>query len=102
MSNLINQSLRKNIRKKGIPVALTALGARMRCRMLYWKHGIPHWVFAEEYGFVILNLTTVQGLNVARKKHKISRLRLRDMDRICIFRYPRKGWLIKKSNQKKK
>lgn len=94
-----NRQLRKDLRKKGIPVHRTIIGARMMCRWLYFKHGVPHWVFYENYGFVILNLTTAQGINHARKKHKIRRMRVRDMDRMCVFRHPRVGWMYKKKEK---
>jgi len=63
-----------------------------------------HWVFAEKYGYVILNVETVKLYNHARMKNGIKKLRVRDMNRIAIFRFPKKAfiYLNNKSNQHEK
>jgi len=96
-----HRQLRRDLRSKGMPITRTVVGARLLCRWLYLKHGNPHWVFAEQYGFVILNLITAQGVNHARKKNQIRRMRLRDMNRMAVFQFPRKGWMYKKEKLNK-
>ena len=82
-------------------MARTRLGYQLLIRGLYFKSGNIHWVFAEKFGYVILNLTTVDAFNSARMKNGLSRLRLRDLNRMCVFRYPRRGWIVKKPQLKK-
>lgn len=93
---LSNKQLRKGLRKKGIPIERRLFISRMVCRTIARRTGNVHWVFREDYGYVILSLTTAKGINYARKKSGISKLRIRDMDRMCVFRFPRRGWMYNK------
>ena len=101
MKDLSYKFIRQSLQKKDIPLTRTRLGYHLKARWLYFKTGNIHWVFAEKYGFVILNLITVEAFNKARMKNKIPKLRIRDLNRMCIFRYPRKGWIVKKPQLKK-
>jgi hypothetical protein len=95
MENLSYKFIRGSLRKKDIPVTRTILGYHLKARWLYFKTGNIHWVFREAYGFVILNLITVEAFNTARMKNRMAKLRLRDLNRICCFRFPRRGWIVK-------
>ena len=97
---LTNQKIRNSLREKGIPVKRTILGARFLCRARYWRHAGPQWVFAEVYGFVILDLVTIDLYNHARMKNGMKKLRIRDMDKMAVFRHPRKAWMYNKSKKK--
>lgn len=101
MNEYTHRQTRKKLQEKNIPVAITILGARWRCRRIYWETGNPQWVFREKYGFVILNMLTVRAFNYARMKNRIKKLRIRDMDRICVYRYPQKGWMYEKLKKEK-
>ena len=90
-----NRQIRRNLRMKGIPCTMLLPVASIKIRILYYKTGNIHWIFAEDYGFVILNLVTMKAFNHARMKNNIRKWRVRDMDKHCISRYPRKGWMKK-------
>ena len=96
---LTPKQIRTTLRKKGIPVTRTMIGARIKCRRDYHQHGNIHWAFKEEYGYVILNITTKELYNHGRKKNRMKILRVRDLDRMCVHRYPRKGWMKMKSKK---
>jgi len=85
------REIRQGVRAKGIPVHLSLARARRKCRRLARKDGIPHWVFYEEYGFVTLNLDSIQLYNHAFMKNGLKKIRVREMDSLCVFRHPKIG-----------
>ena len=88
---LTGRTIRNSLRDKKIPVVRTMIGAKLKCRARWRKHGNPQWAFAEKYGFVILDKVTVQLYNRARLKNNMKPLRIRNMDAMCVFRHPRVG-----------
>ena len=95
-----NKEIRRTLKKKGIPVKLSMIGARRACRKGFKKHGNPRWAFKEHYGIVILDLVTKDLYNRARKVNGFNKLRVRDLDSMCVYRYPKKGWMVQEKEEK--
>jgi hypothetical protein len=91
------KQIREKLRQKKIECCRSLFWAKVKCRQLFRKTGNIHFVFAEAYGYVITNLAGVELFNQARKKNDIRRLRFRDVNKICIYRFPRKAWYVLKN-----
>jgi len=90
-----NKTIRQGLRNKGISVFRTF--PRIRTRLLAIKEQRVHWVFAEKYGFVALNIETLKLYNHGRTKNGLPKLRARDCNKMAIYRFPKKAfWLNKK------
>jgi len=96
---LTHKEIRAKLREKGIPVVRTGFQARFKCRRRYRKDGNPQWAFLEEYGCVILDKVTVKAYNKGRMANNLKPLRVRDMDQMCYFRHPKKGWMYSKKKK---
>ena len=89
--------IRKKLRQKKIECCRSLFWAKVKCRQLFHKTGNIHFVFAEAYGYVITDLAGVELFNQARKKNDIRRLRFRDINKICIYRFPKKAVFVLKN-----
>lgn len=89
--------IRKKLRQKKIECRRSLFWAKVKCRQLFHKTGNIHFVFAEAYGYVITDLAGVDLFNQTRKKNDIRRLRFRDVNKICIYRFPRKAVFVLKN-----
>jgi len=92
--------IRKKLREKKIECRTTLFGAKIAARKQFRKKGTTHWVFAETFGFVILDLSGVDLFNQARKKNGIRKLRERDINKISVYRFPKKALIILRNEEK--
>lgn len=63
------------------------------------------WIFAEPYGFVVINCDQAEIISRARLKNNLTKLHVRDLNRMCVYRTPKTGWgklKIVKPNPKRK
>lgn len=89
------------LRKKGFHVYRILIVAKLMAFILSRSNMEVYWIFAEPHGFMVINFDDAAKINKAREKNNISRLRARDLDRISIFRTPKKAWGIIKIHSKK-
>lgn len=92
LKNKPNWQLRKELRQKGFHVYIFLYGAKRACRILARKSMDVYWVFAEPYGFMVLNHDDIEKINTARMANDMKKLRVRDMKRMSIYRYPKNAW----------
>ena len=89
---------RKGLRKKNITVFKFLLPAKIYA---FFRSRIDMeviWVFAEPYGFVVINHEQAEIISKARMKNNLKKLHVRDLNRMCVFRAHKKVWgVIKKS-----
>ena len=97
-----NKTLRKQIKAKGFNVYRLFLLAKIAAFILSRLNMQVYWVFAEEYGFMVINIDQFEVINKARMKNNFRRLHVRDMDKTCVFRTPKKAWGTIKINKHKK
>lgn len=62
------------------------------------RHLSIWWVFKEPEGFMVLNIDGIDRFNHARKKNNLSKIRVRDANKMAVYRYPKKGWNVIKTN----
>jgi hypothetical protein len=60
------------------------------------------WVFAEPEGFMLLDIDGIDRFNKARKKNNLSKIRVRDANKMAVYRYPSKGWNVVKTHHENK
>lgn len=100
MKNNTLKVTRRDLRKKGFHVYRTEFIARIMAFIFSRSNMEVYWVFAEPQGFMVLNMSDSERINKAREKNSIKKLRVRDLNRIAVFRTPKQTWGIIKNNSK--
>ena len=95
---LTNSQMRKGLRKSGYHIYRFFIVANIMAFILSRRNMEVYWVFAEPLGFMVMNWDDAFKINKAREKNNITKLRVRDLNRIAVFRTPKKTWgIIKKA-----
>jgi hypothetical protein len=102
MTRKEKSDLRQSLSELGITCIRFGMIARFKTRQLYRESGNVHWMFAEKYGFVILDQAGLEFYNKLRKRKQMRKLRIRDVDRMCVYRYPRKAYACILADKRKK
>ena len=89
-----NTKLRKKLRKdiNGLGIKVVRYFPKRKCRKLAADTLNVHWVLKESFGFVMLNLSSLKTYNTIKQRLKLTKLRSRDLNKICKYRFPLKVW----------
>ena len=99
-AKISNRKLRRDLRSKGLHVCIFFWPAVILAFFLSRANMEVYWIFAEPHGFMVMNLDDSERINKGRAKNNISKLRVRDLNRMAIFRTPKKTWGIIKKHSK--
>jgi hypothetical protein len=97
---LSNRELRKGMKSKGYHIYRISFIAKIMAFILSRQNMEVYWVFAEHFGFMVMNFDDCFRINKAREKNNITKLRVRDMNKMAIFRTPKNAWGIIKKHSK--
>jgi len=94
-----NRQMRAIMKQKGLHVYRLSITAKIMAWILSRSNMEVYWVFAEPHGFMVMNWDDSFRINKAREKNNITKLRVRDLNRMAIFRTPKTTWgIIKKTS----
>ncbi len=92
------RQIRRKLRKSGLKVYRTLITAKVMSWILALRTMSVWWVFAEPEGFMVLDIDGIERFNKARKKNNLSKIRVRDANKMAVYRFPKKGWNVIKSH----
>lgn len=92
------RTIRRKLRESGLNIYKRLPRAKRASRRLAKRHLSVYWVFAEPEGFMVLDIGGIDRFNTARKKNNLPKVRVRNADQMCVYRYPKRGWNVIKTH----
>lgn len=90
--------IRRKLRRSGLLIYRSLFIAKIKTRIIARRTMSIWWVFKEPEGYMVLNIDGIERFNQARKKSNLSKIRIRDANKMAVYRFPKKGWNIIKTN----
>jgi hypothetical protein len=92
------RNIRIKLRRSGLRIYRNLMSAKLMAWIMALRTMSVYWVFAEPEGFLLLDIDGIDRFNKARKKNNLSKIRVRDANKMAVYRYPKKGWNVIKSH----
>jgi hypothetical protein len=80
----------QHLRKVGLHAYRTLTIAKIMAFILSRVNLEVYWVFRDSGYYVVINISDSERIN--KSGARVKKLRVRDMDRICLFRTPKMTW----------